>query len=177
MREGAILSGVRFARLTADDLLAIERQPSQRLLLGAAESIERDEAEALADQDDAWSCWRGDRLLACVGINETFPGRQGVAWALLATALGAAHLPLTRFVAGRIAASPLARIEAFARSAVGDPAFDQFPELDSGQKVAIVMAAPSPELRWARRVGLEPAHVLRKFGAASETYVLCERIR
>jgi hypothetical protein len=41
--------------------------------------------------------------------------------------------------------------------------------------VAACMAEPSPECRWACLLGFAPAHVLRNFGAASETYMLFER--
>lgn len=92
-------------------------------------------------------------MVACLGLRETFPGRQAVAWAILAEGIGAAHLAISRFARRRIAESPLRRIE------------------------AIVRAEVHAECVWARLVGLQAAHVLRCFGAQSETHVLFERIR
>ena len=93
------------------------------------------------------------RIVACVGLRETFPGRQAVAWAILACDLGAAHLAITRFARRRIIDSPLRRIE------------------------AIVRAEMPAECSWAGLVGLSPRCVLPCFGALSEPHVLYDRVR
>lgn len=136
------------------DLFEIERQPSQLLLMGVAADPEMGEAEALADNPAAWTLRGHDgRIVACLGIHEAFPGSHGVAWALLAPGIGAAHHALTRFARQVVdhAAARLARIEAI---------------VDPG----------APE-RWARLIGLPPVHLMRNMGAASEPKWLCERIR
>lgn len=162
--------------LFIEHLLSIHRQPSQHLQLGIDAQLTEEEAEELAGEREAWACLDGDRLIACIGIRETFPGVQGVAWAVLAEGLGRCHLPLTRFARSRIEQSPLRRIEAIARSADAEAIIDQFPGLDGAMLLEAVMALPTPECSWARLCGLTPAHVLRQFGAASETQVLFERI-
>lgn len=140
------------------DALLIQRQASQRVQLGIERDMTLEEAVALAEGGEAWTAFDGGRrtggaIVACFGLRETFPGRQAVAWAILAEGLGGAHLAVTRFARARIAASTLARIE------------------------AIVRAEVHAECVWAKLVGLKAAHVLRAFGAASETHVLFERIR
>lgn len=133
------------------DALAIQRQPSQRVQLGIERDMTPEEAESLADGGEAWTGWHNDRIVACIGLRETFPGRQAVAWAILSEGLGGAHLAVTRFARARIEASPLRRIEAITRT--------------------------EAEHIWATMVGLRAAHVLRAFGAASEDHILFERIR
>lgn len=145
--------------LRAADLMEIQRQPSQLVQLGIERAMTIEEAEAIAEGDgEAWTAraghvGAGGRIVACLGLRETFPGRQAVAWAVLAEDVGAAHLAITRFARARIRESRLPRIEAIVRESV--PA----------------------EGAWAQLVGLAPAHVLRCFGAMSETHILCERIR
>ena len=146
------------ARLDPMDLIAIERQASQALLFGVPAEPDLDEAEALADNAAAWTLRevradRSGRIVACLGIHESFPGKMGIAWALLAPNIGREHHALTRFAQGVIAdgAARLQRIEA--------------------------LCAPGAATRWATLVGLSPVHEVRKYGAASETYWLCERIR
>lgn len=140
--------------MNAIDAVVIDRQPSQRVQLGLTREISEEEAEGLACGGEAWTAWTNDgtrwRIAACFGLRETFPGRQAVAWAILAEGIGAAHLAITRFARARIAASPLRRIEAVTRT--------------------------DAEHAWAKLVGLTPAHVLRAFGAASEDHLLLERI-
>lgn len=145
---------VAIAAMRPTDMLAIQRQSSQLVQLGIERDVTMDEAEAVADgPGEAWTArWHG-RIVACLGLRETFPGAQAVAWAILAEGVGPAHLAITRFARARIAASGLRRIEAIVREAV--PA----------------------EVAWAGLVGLKPAHVMRCFGARSETHILCERIR
>lgn len=140
--------------MQAIDALVIQRQASQRVQLGIERDMSVEEARDLAEgQGEAWTVRQDGRIVACLGLKETFPGAQAVAWAILSERIGSAHLAITRFARRRIAASPLARIEAIVREAV--PA----------------------EVAWAMLVGLRPAHVLRCFGQNSETHVLCERIR
>lgn len=150
---------VRFTPMIAADAVAIQRQASQRVQLGLEREMTWEEAEALADgPGEAWTATirtgaAEARIVACLGLRETFEGRQAVAWAILAEGIGAAHLAISRFAKARIAASPLPRIE------------------------AIVLASVHAEVAWAKLVGLQPVHVLRRFGAQSETHLLCERIR
>jgi hypothetical protein len=142
---------VAFRPMRAIDALAIARQPSQRVQLGLVREITLEEAEDLANGGEAWTAEDADGIAACIGLRETFPGRQAVAWAILRAGLGRSHLAVSRFARARIAASPLARIEAIVKT--------------------------DAEIAWAKLVGLTPAHVLRAFGQASETHLLCERIR
>ncbi len=136
------------------DMLVIQRQASQLVQLGIERTVSMEEAEAIAEgEGEAWTARHHGRIVACLGLRETFPGRQAVAWAVLAEGLGAAHLAITRFARARIRASKLVRIEAIVRQSV--PA----------------------EAAWAQLVGISPVHVMRGFGAASETHILCERIR
>lgn len=145
---------VAIAAMKPVDMLVIQRQSSQLVQLGIERTVTMEEAEAIAEGDgEAWTARCQGRIVACLGLRETFPGRQAVAWAVLAEGLGPAHLAITRFARARIRASSLARIEAIVREAV--PA----------------------EAAWAQLVGLAPAHVLLCFGAQSETHILCERIR
>lgn len=165
--------------MVADDAGRIERQPSQRMALGIEAGVEvtTEIAADLIAGGEAWSVERGGRVVACLGLRETFPGVQGVAWAILAEGIGAAHLVTTRHARARIAASPLRRIEAVCRAGVDAEAIlTAFPDLDPTQLLEAVLSVPSPETRWAAAAGLIPVHVLRKFGAASETHVLFERI-
>ncbi|MDX3883607.1 MAG: hypothetical protein QHC65_04235 [Sphingomonas sp.] len=144
---------MRIRRMQAADMIAIERQPSQRVQLGIERTPTLDEAEDLAGEREAWTAEADDgRLLACFGIRETFPDRQGVAWAVLATGIGGAHVGITRAARRMIERSRLARIEALARLSI------------------------EAECRWPTLVGLQPLAILRKFGAASEDHVLFERI-
>lgn len=140
-----------FRPMIAADAIAIQRQPSQRVQLGLERDMTADEARDLAEGGEAWTAMDARGVAACIGLRETFPGRQAVAWAILAAEVGPSHVAITRFARRRIAASPLARIEAIVRT--------------------------DAEVAWAKLVGLRPAHILRAFGAQSERHVLCERIR
>lgn len=144
---------VTFVPMTPLDAVEIQRQPSQRVQLGLVREMTEAEANDLANGGEAWTAWRDDVPIACFGLRETFPGVQAVAWAILADGLAGAHLAVTRFARTRILASPLVRIE------------------------AIVKADVPAECAWAKCVGLTAAHILRRFGAASEDHVLFERIR
>ncbi len=138
--------------------------------------VSREEAELLADETEAWSIFADGRLIACFGIRETFPGAQGVAWATLAEGIGSAHLAMTRFAASRIRQSRLNRIEAIVRADDIEGFVAAYGALDAQQMIEAVLATPTPECVWARLVGLRPAHVLRRFGASSETCMLFERL-
>lgn len=170
-------SAIVIDRLTAGDLAAIVPQRSQRVTLGIeTATLSVEEAEQLAAATDAWAIRAGDRLIGCIGIRETFPGAQGVAWATLADGIGGAHLAMTRFARSCVLGSALARVEAIVPAADAESVLDAFPGLDAQQLLDALLATPTPEMVWARLVGLKPAHVLRKFGAAAQTYILCERI-
>jgi hypothetical protein len=168
--------GLRFSSLTADDLLAIAAQPSQELTLGLKAAYSREEAEALAGQPVAWSCFCGPRLVACFGIFEGFPGQQGVGWAILASGIGACHLELTRFVKSQVEGCGLARLDVHARAADIEETLAAHPDLDSAQIVTLAMTVPTPECRWAQLLGLKAAHLLRRFGAAGESVMLFELV-
>lgn len=164
--------------LHPDHLIGIDVQPSQRLTLGVdTNDVSREEAEELADEAEAWSIFSGGRLIACFGIRETFPGKQGVAWATLSEGIGRAHLAMTRFARQRITASKLNRIEAIVRADDVEAVIEGFGELDAQQLVDVAMATPTPECVWAKLVGFRAAHVLRKFGVSGETCMLFERLR
>ncbi|MBT0667028.1 hypothetical protein HT136_01430 [Novosphingobium profundi] len=167
---------ITLSRMSPDDLLRLKRQPSQRLFLGADGTITPAEAEALAAMPQAWAVRRGSEPIACFGVSELFAGQHGVAWAMLAQGLGRAHLRLTRFVREKLAACPLRRIETFVRCVDVEGLLARSPGLDSGHLVSLAMLAPTAECRWAVRLGFTPAHVLRRYGAGDETYMLMERI-
>jgi hypothetical protein len=166
-----------FNPLAPADLLRIERQPSQRRVLGLDGAVSPEEAEGLAAERVAWTARLDGRIIACFGINETFPGVQGVGWAILAPHIGAAHLPLTRFIRSRvILATDLARLELFAIANDAEAILARWGPLDAAELLEAVMVRPTRECAWAALLGVKPAHVLRKFGQASETHVLFERI-
>lgn len=171
--------GLDIRPLEPFDLMAIELQASQHVTLGIeTREVSIDEAEDLCSQPVAWSVRCAGRLIACIGISETFAGVQGVTWAHLAPGLGGAHLALTRFARRCIVDSGLARVEGIVRANDAETAIDHFPGLaNDGQALLEAMLAwPTPEMTWARLCGLRPAHVLRKFGAAAQTHILYERI-
>ena len=163
--------------LHADDLFEIRVQPSQHMQMGVPLRTSRDDAMAMAMQPCAWSVRHEGRLIACFGIVETFAGVQGQGWCWLAADLGAAHLPLTRFMRRTLEASPLARVDLIAVASDAEGILTAFGQMDPGMLLAAVMATPTRECTWARLLGFTPAAVLRKWGAASETHVLFERVR
>lgn len=148
-----MMRGFSVRQMVAADADMIERQASQRTQMGIEGGMTAETAQAFIDQGEAWTASFAGRIIACLGIVETFPGKNGTVWAVLARDIGAAHLPLTRFAKARVAESPLVRVDAIARLDV------------------------TAECAWAKLCGLAPAHVLRKFGAMSEDHVLFERIR
>lgn len=161
-------------------LHAIERQPSQRVQLGIPiETISAGEAEDLADQQTTAAFLRDGVPIGVMGVAETFPGTAGVAWAIFAPGLGADHLAMTREARRRLDRSPLARIEAVAPCAEIERFLVLVPEATPTERIRAVTYPRfrTPEIRWAMALGFEPAHVLRKYGAAAETHLLLERIR
>lgn len=169
------------ARLVGMDLFEIDEQESQRVTLGLSGAIDMETVGVLASQPVAWTARRDDgSILACFGINETFPSVQGVAWAVLSTPLANDHLPLTRFIQSELAAIKLRRIELFAKCVPIEQTRAFFLEhdapVDSGMMVAAAMSDPTPECRWALTLDFTPAHVCRRFGFADETIMLFERI-
>lgn len=163
--------------LHADDLFEIKVQPSQHVQMGVPLRTSRDDAMAMAAQPCAWSVRHQGRLIACFGIIETFDGAQGQSWCQLASDLGAAHLPLTRFMRRTLEASELARVDLIAVASDAEAILAAFGAMDAGLLLEAVMATPTRECTWARLLGFTPAAVLRKWGAASETHVLFERVR
>jgi hypothetical protein len=142
---------VRFETLTAAHVMALQLQPSQLVTAGLYEpTVSEAHAVELATRGPAWAAFDGDALLVCAGLYELFPPAHALAWAMLSAGLGARLLPITRFARSRIAAAGYARVEAIVRTGA--------------------------EVAWARAVGLSPAHILRKWGAAAEDHILMERI-
>ena len=166
-----------FRRLEPGDLLSIDAQASQQLVLGLRVRLDFAQAEHYAAMPVAWAARRGEELLACFGINELFAGAHGVAWAVLAEGLGRDHLALTRFMQSEIRDCGLARLELLARCVDVDLAVERLPDITGDELVQLVTKPDhaTPEVRWAMMLGMEPAHVLRRFGAASESYLLYER--
>ncbi len=172
-------AALRFATLRPDDLFAIERQPSQQTVLGLPAVMTEELAEQSCAQAVAWCARQHGRIVACFGILEQFAGRQGLGWAVLAEGIGMGHFALTRFIQSQIAGCGLARLELLARgpdleAAIAAGRID--PE-DPQDLLVSAWRAATPEMRWAVLLGLRPAHVLRQYGAAGETFVLFERIR
>lgn len=145
-------------------LLFMQAQPSQLLQVGTVTRFGPVEAADKVAAGEGYAVVHGTRVAACFGIIDTYPGRHGLAWAILAQDMGIAHLTLTRFARAAMAASPLRRIEAVAAAPAGTT------------DLAEMLRRPSPEMRWAMMVGMQPVHVLREFGGLSETMVLLERI-
>lgn len=166
-----------FNRLQPADLHAIVVQPSQRLQMGIPTQFSDEEAEALADQRDAWTARLNGRIVCCISIAETFEDRAAVAMALFAANLGTAHVALTRFARALVANSLFPRIEAAALANDAEAILTRFPYLDPWELLTAVMVDAPPPCRWALAVGLQPVAVLRKYGGESQTHVLFERIR
>jgi hypothetical protein len=167
--------------LEAEHLFALDVQDSQRRQYGLDPlDMEMAQAADLADNPGSYAILRAApharderEVIACFGISQTFPDAQGVAWAFLGKGLGRDHHVLTRFAREVvIGGSALPRIEAIVRCAdpPAETGFGQLPMMN------FALQNPTPEVRWALAVGLWPACVLRKFGAAGETHMLLERI-
>jgi hypothetical protein len=170
-----------FISLDAEHFFALDLQASQRTQYGVDPlAIDWAEAEAYAAQDNTWAAMREDQVLAVFGVHETFPGAQGAAFALLAKDLGRDHHRLTRFAREEvIAKSPLPRIEAIVRCIDVEPGIKVCPDATPANMLAAALRPRNrtPQVRWALTLGFTPVAVLRKFGAASETHMLLERIR
>lgn len=163
---------VVFSRMEARDLFAIERQPSQPRVLGAeAEDINWETAEVLAAQPAAWAGRQGNRLVALLGIGEQYPGKHGVAWAILAPELGAAHLAVTRKAREIIWNSGLNRVELIARAA-DTPLYLQRDRAD--MRWALDAKRITPECKWAMLLGMTPAHLMHGYGPDCEAHMLFE---
>lgn len=161
---------LRFCKMQPHDLFAIDVQASQTMFLGQPADVDEETAYSLAAQPVAWTAYRGDgSVLACFGFNEAYPGQHGTAWALLSAGIGCDHLALTRFVRKVVADCTLPRLDVLARANDVSPG--------SWNPIAESMAEPTPECRWCELLGFKPAHLLRKFGGAGETYMLFEKIR
>ena len=162
-------ANLMFARMQPHDLFALQVQDSQTMFLGQDAMPDEETAYNLAGQPVAWTARRADGTpIACFGFNEAFPGKHGTAWALIGKGIGRDHVALTRFVRQVVADCTLDRLDVLARSH------------DHGGGISGMSAAladPSPEVRWCLMLGFEPAHLLRKFGGAGETYMMFERIR
>lgn len=171
---------LRFDPLDPNDLATIAAQSSQKMWLGMDGSCDYEQALHLAAQPVAWTARHRNRIIACFGINETFPGSQGVAWSLLAEGLGVHHLELTRFIRSQILWCGLARLELLARCLDIEPAIAADPRLNHRRDAQIELVtspgAATPEVRWAMLLGMVPAYVMRKVGFAGETYLALERI-
>jgi hypothetical protein len=173
-------AALRFVPMEARHGVEIRRQPSQAMQLGLRADMSVEDAEALASGREAWAALEGDgaaeRIVACFGIIDTFPDAQGALWATLSDQVGAHHLAITRFCHARLALVDLPRVEAIVECADAEPVLARFPDLDAGELLAVLCEAPTPSMRWAASAGLKPSAVLRKYGAASETHMLFERI-
>jgi hypothetical protein len=151
---------VTLRRFLATDVVELALQPAQHVTLGVHQekhSIEDGrELEALGP---AWTAVGEDgRILACYGFGYQWPptektGGHALAWAMLASGLGAAHVAITRFARDTIAASPIDRID------------------------AIVRADVEAEWRWAELVGFRLVAELRCWGPEGETHLLYEHVR
>ncbi|WP_146037193.1 hypothetical protein [Novosphingobium guangzhouense] len=163
---------VTFSRMLADDMLEIERQPSQARVLGAhPDDIDADTAEVLASQPAAWAGRQGGRLVALLGIGEHHPGAHGVAWAILAPHLGSAHLAVTRKAREIVWQSGLNRVELIARAA--DTPFHLRRDR-ADMRWALDAKRITPECRWALMLGFTAAHLMHGYGPDCEAHMLFE---
>lgn len=148
---GSASAPLRFRPMLPGDAVLLEMQPGQHFELGIEHSrYTMDEGEWLVDQGPAWAATRGSRIVGIAGFQDC---GHAVAWASLSAAIGADHVAITRFVRRTIADAPYRRIE------------------------AVVAGDNERAIKWARMVGLEPAHLLRGFGRAETDHVLFERVK
>lgn len=142
---------LRFRDMLPGDAVLLELQPGQHFELGIEHArYTMDEGEWLVDQGPAWTAIRGERIVGIAGFQEA---GHAVAWASLSAGIGADHLAITRFVRRTIAEAPYRRIE------------------------AVVDRDNLRAAKWARLVGLEPAHILRCFGRGCKDHILFERVK
>lgn len=143
---------VAFRPMLAADAVLLELQPSQHFELGLDEPILTfEKGEDLAENGIAWTAHKGGRILCCAGFRQLYTG-HAIAWAAFGAELGRAGIAITRFARRQLAAAPFRRIE------------------------AIVEAGNARAIAWAQAIGLEPACVLRRYGANDETHILFERV-
>lgn len=171
-----MLEALKFEMLRPAHYTEIEVQGSQRLTLGTVTMPDEATIALACSQSCAWAVRQGNRVIALFGIVELFEGKHGYGWCMLAEGIGYAHLALTRFVRGQAEAAKLPRLELHAPGPDIETVLETMPDLDPGQVLAVAMSRSTAEMRWACLLGFKPAHVLRRFGAASETYVLFERL-
>lgn len=152
---------VAFRPFLAEDAIALTLQPSQWIEAGIeCCAIDESQARAMEVAGPAWSAIAPDgRVLCCAGIGTMYHDAagepaHGVAWAMLSTGIGAAHVAITRYARARISEARHRRIEAIVKAD------------DDGEAC-----------RWARMVGLTLGHVLRGYGADGATHFLFERVR
>lgn len=150
---------VTFRDMLPGDVVQLALQPSQHVTLGVTRAVRSyEDGEELATGGPAWTAIGEGRILACFGARYLFPPRgdftgHAVLWALLSSGLGRAHLPITRFIADRIAESPIGRLE------------------------AIVRADVQAEAKWPCLLGfLRRPKVLRRWGPDGADHLLFERI-
>jgi hypothetical protein len=174
------MSALRFVPMEARHGVEIRRQPSQAMQLGLRADMSAEDAAALAGGREAWAALEGEglgeRIVALFGIIDVFPDAHASVWATLSDDVGAHHLAITRFARERLALVDLPRVDAIVECADAEIVLDRFPDLDAGELLAVLCEVPTPEMRWATTIGLKPASVLRKYGAASQTHMLFERI-
>lgn len=152
---------VTFRPFRAQDALALVLQPSQWIEAGIeCRAMDAAQAEGMEAAGPAWTAISDNgRVLVCAGLathshDAAGVPVHGIAWAMLTSGIGAAHVAITRFARAQIANSGLRRIEAIVQAE------------DDGQAC-----------RWARMVGLEIGAVLRCWGGSGETHFLFERVR
>jgi hypothetical protein len=146
---------LRFRPMLAGDAVLLDMQPAQQLELGIEHPCYTlDEGEELAAHE-AWTAYRGSRIVGIAGFKEMFCEGSGhaLAWATLSAEIGADHLAITRFARFQLEHAPYHRIE------------------------AIVDADNRRAVKWATLVGLHAAHVLGKYGPQAKPHILFERVR
>ena len=166
---------LEFKKLEPWHFFDLDLQGRQRWQYGmdVQKELKPEVAAHYAEQPNMWACVRGGKPIAIMGINQTFPGVQGVAFALFGKGVSRSHHRLTRFAREVvIGQSGLRRVEAIVRCAEPPPPFDRNPF----EMLHFCLDSVTPEVRWAMDVGLSPVAVLRNFGVASEAHMLLERI-
>lgn len=171
----------KFEKMQVEHLFALEPQGSQLLQYGVpVDDLPWSQAQAIADEPATWAAVRGKTVLACMGITESFVGKQGTAFGLFSQAITPRDwVPLTDFAREHIIkASPLTRVEAIVRCEdIPDWINEEpCPKIRSCVMLEWASREATPQVRWAMKVGLEPACVLRAYGAASEDHMLLERV-
>lgn len=150
MIRAAALSALRFRQMLPGDLPRLVLQPSQIGRLGIyAPAHDEKHGRELVASGPAWAAEEGERMLCLAGFAEVFPGRQAIAWALIADGVPLAnHVRMLGFMRLRLAEQSYRRIEALAR------------------------AASLAECNWLRRLGFVTEGVMRNWGPLSEDHVL-----